>query len=178
MAPRWYEPRFVGQVSRHGIAADFLDGLADRLRHTGLSVREPRRDPPAKASYRMSAAPPWSLHLTAPDATLGVALGHRNRLVLTPVFESDWDELRLWRDDARTLLYEGWFRGWASQQVPTWSAGICGSIIPLTFFFPTAVGLALSAIPVAVFAGVFASHRRRAQHGVEQFVESELKRAS
>jgi hypothetical protein len=174
--PRWYEPRFEGEIAHESLPPGFLEGLAEELRPSGLRVAAGREE--AQPSYRTSGAPPRSIQLASPEPTVGAVAtsGARCSLLLVPLFESDWDQLRIWQDGPRTLRYEGSFRRSARQRFATWLFVVSAYTWVVTLCCPAPFGVVIGAGLLAAFVEVLARNRRRARRGVERFLQHELHR--
>jgi hypothetical protein len=158
-APRWWEPRFEGTVTRDRLPPGLFDALADRARAAGLRVLS---EPPAETlpSYRASAAPPRSLHLEQAEAFVGA-----------------WDRLHVWQEGAGTVRFEGSFRRWATHLAfasPVFAL-VYGGV--LTVCCPTGMAVGVAAALLLGFVPMLSRHRRRTKLWVERFVEAEVKRS-
>jgi hypothetical protein len=178
-APRWYEPRFEGEIVREGLPPGFFDELAARLRAAGLQIVVTEKWDDAQVSYRTSGAPPRSIQVASPGTALGVAVssGTDRSFLPMPLFESDWDRLLIWQDGPHTLRYEGSFRRSAGSRFGTWLVVVGAYACALSLCCPASIGIVFGMALLAAFVEVLARHRRRARRGVEAFVEHQLERA-
>jgi hypothetical protein len=159
--PRWWEPRFEGQVVREVLPAGLLDALAARAPASGLRVVE--EAPRSMRSYR-EAAPEQSL-LLAPEGET-----------------ASWDRLEVWQEGAGVLHYEGSMRVWMRLfALPVVGFALLFITLPLVLVYRSwasvAGGTLAAGLWVVAALGRQTMQRQQAKRWVHAFVEGEVMRA-
>lgn len=152
-APRWWESRFEGSVTRERLPADLFDALADRARAAGLHVLA---EPPAETlpSYRASAAPTQSLHLQQAEAFVGA-----------------WDRLHVWQEGTATVRFEGSFHRWTRHLLVAWPVFTLLYVTLLMLCCPTGLAVGIGAAVLLGWCPMLGRHRRLTRLSVERFVQ-------
>jgi hypothetical protein len=155
---RWFEPRFAGAL-REDIPPGTLEGIRQHFARLGYRAEE---EPEAAMSYRASAAPRRELRVE-----------HAGQ-----AFVGTFDWVRIWREDATTLRYEGSFRRWAVQLFFVWGvfAVVWAAVVIPCLYYAFYAGVVF-VLPFYLPVPLLTRQRRRACAAVEHVLREEIRRA-